>query len=197
MPAFRGNERMEAYEWISNKDLVNSAHMLMSGIDLDPASSDVANEYVNADTYYTPSEDGLNEKEWFGKVYLFPPNYSYFWHHKAQRWKKTRGLSPTLISGYSLWWRTLKRKWLSGEIEQAVYFCNCPDMVRYCQDIFDFPICFLKSTPILYRHFFDGGARDYRNTCTSFVVYLQPSDGADDYTQNFIDIYAEKGRIIV
>lgn len=197
MPAFRGNRRMEAYEWITNSDLVDSAHLLMDGIDLDVASSAVANQYVNAKHYLTPKDDGLNGHEWYGKVYLFPPNYSYFFEKKNSRWKRTRGLSPTLTSGYAVWWNTLKRKWLTGEIEQGLFFANCPDMVRYCQDMFDFPICFLKNTPLLKRHFLSSGNIDARNTCTSFVVYLQPSRNSEEATQRFIEIYDHKGKILV
>jgi hypothetical protein len=69
-------------------------------------------------------------------------------------------------------------------------------MIRYAQDIFDFPICFLKNTPMLRRHYFEDGRIEAKNTCSSFIVYLQPSDDLDNYTQNFIDIYSEKGRII-
>ena len=57
--------------------------------------------------------------KWHGNVYLFPPPQSYFWHHKSQRWKTTRGLSPTLTSGQAIWWKAIKRKWLSGEIESG------------------------------------------------------------------------------
>jgi len=35
----RGNVRSEEFEWITNRDLVDSAHLLMGQIDLDPASS--------------------------------------------------------------------------------------------------------------------------------------------------------------
>ena len=40
----RGNKRVEDFEWITNRDLVDSAHYVMGGIDSDPASSKVANE---------------------------------------------------------------------------------------------------------------------------------------------------------
>lgn len=196
MTSYRKKKFTEEFEWISGEDFVNSAHLLMGGIDLDPASSHVANQYVGADKYYTPEDDGLNEQDWFGNVYLFPPSYTYYWDMKSQRWKRTKGMAHTLVSGHALWWRTLKRKWLSGEVRQGLYFSNSPDMVRYCQDIFDFPVCFLKNTPMLRRHYFADGKIMPKNTCTSFIVYLQPSDGAEDYTQNFFDIYSEKGRII-
>jgi hypothetical protein len=196
MPSFIGNKQVEAYEWISNRDLVDSAHLLMGGIDLDPASSAMANKYVNAKNFYTISDDGLNDQDWHGNVYLFPPNRSYFWNKKAYRWKPTRGLSPTLISGHALWWKTLKRKWLAGEINQAVYFSNCPDMFLYAQDIFDHPICILRTRPILLQHFLSTDEIKSRNTCVSFVVYLQPRKYISEATENFIDIYSEKGRLL-
>ena len=50
----------EDFEWITNYDLVSSAHALLGGIDLDVASSHKANEYVEAANYFTPRDDGLN-----------------------------------------------------------------------------------------------------------------------------------------
>jgi hypothetical protein len=106
-------------------------------------------------------------------------------------------LSPTLTSGHALWWRTLKRKWLSSEIEQGLYFSNFIDMTMYCQDIFDHPVCILKSRPTLIRHYYADDHVMSRNTGCSLVVYLQPKDNIEKATQEFIDIYSEKGRIIV
>jgi hypothetical protein len=197
MPGFLGNKKVEDYEWISNRDLVGAAHLLMNGIDLDPASSKKANEYVQAKTFYTPKEDGLNEMEWFGNVYVFPPKHSYFWHKKSQRWRMTRGLSTTLTSSYALWWRTLKRKWLNNEIEQGIYFANAPDMCMYCQDIFDHPICFFRTRPVLHQHFIHTGEIKTRTTCTSFVVFLQPKEAVSEATEHFIEIYAPMGRVLV
>jgi hypothetical protein len=197
MPAFLGNHKVEDYEWITSRDLIDSAHLLMGGIDLDPASSVKANEYVNAKHFYTPKEDGLNDMDWFGNVYVFPPKHSYFWHRESQRWKMTRGLSPTLTSSYSLWWRALKRKWLNGEIEQGVYFANAPDMFMYCQDIFDHPVCILRTRPCLMQHFVATGETKERTTCVSFVVFLQPHKNVTESTESFIEIYGQKGRILV
>jgi hypothetical protein len=44
----------------------------MGSIDLDPASSDIANMVVKADDYYDSEMDGLS-KEWHGNVWLNPP----------------------------------------------------------------------------------------------------------------------------
>jgi len=194
----RGNERVEEFEWVTNRDLVDSAHMLMGKIDLDPASSAFANEYVGADKYYGPTNDPLNgEDPWFGNVYLFPPSYSYYFNKQKDKWIKTRGLSPTLTSGTALWWKTLKRNWLEGKVNQAVFFTNYLDIVMYCQDIFDFPVCILKSRPTLIRHYYSDDRIITKATGVSLCIHLQPRDRIRESTENFIDIYGPKGRIIV
>ena len=193
----RGNIRSEDFEWITNRDLIDSAHFVLGRIDLDPASSDVANKYVNAKKYFTVKEDGLNEQVWHGNVYLFPPAHSYFWHKKSQRWKVTRGLSPTLTAGHAVWWKAIKRKWLSGEIESGIYFTNYIDMAMYCQDIFDHPVCILKSRPNLIRHYFHKDQLINRTTSCSMVVYLQPKTNIEESTECFIETYRPKGRVIL
>ena len=96
MPIQNIRSHVEDRELITNYDLVASAHALLEGIDLDVASSHVANSYVEAKEYFTPMEDGLNCQQWHGSVYLFPPSGTYFWDKKNQRWKMTRATSPTL-----------------------------------------------------------------------------------------------------
>lgn len=187
-------QKVEDLELITSSDLAGAAHELLGNIDLDPASSKIANSYVGADNYFGPQQDGLNSQLWFGKVYLFPPSGSYFWEEKNQRWKMTRASSVSLISGHALWFRKLYKAWMNGEIEQGLYFSNCPDMVRYDQTIFDFPICFLRTAPILIKHTSEGIGK--HRTCTSFLVYLQPKDRSGEATQKFIDIYSDRGRVI-
>lgn len=184
----------EDRELITNYDLVAAAHGLLGGIDLDVASSKVANEYVEAKEFFTPSDDGLNCQQWYGSVYLFPPSGAYFYEKKTQRWKMTRSSSPSLTSSHAVWFRKLYNSWLAQEIKQGLFFTNCPDMIRYDQRIFDFPICILRTAPILVKHTSEGIGR--HKTCTSLVVYLPPVEEASEAVERFIDIYSEKGRIL-
>lgn len=194
MPIQDIRSHAEDRELITNYDLAAAAHALLEGIDLDVASSKVANQHVEAKEFFTPSDDGLNAQQWYGSVYLFPPSGTYFWERKTQRWKMTRSTSPTLVSSHAVWFRKLYRSWLAQEIEQGLYFTNCPDMIRYEQKIFDFPICILRTAPTLLKNTSDGVSK--HKTCTSFLVYLPPVNSATEATERFIDIYSDKGRIL-
>lgn len=194
MTVRRVTGRKEDQEWITNPELVQAVNQVMGNIDLDPASSKAAQEYVQADHYYTPQMDGLNQQQWYGKVYLFPPGGTYFFDAKNDRWKLTRTSSPTLVSSHALWFRKAYGKWLAGEIEQAIYFTNCPDMVRYEQKIFDFPICFFRTVPRLIRNTSEG--IEMKQTCTAFALYLQPKTNSAEATARFIDVYEQFGRVL-
>jgi hypothetical protein len=63
----------ESNEHYSPPDCVESARSLMGGVDLDPASCELANnEIVMADCFFDREADGFN-REWWGRVWLNPP----------------------------------------------------------------------------------------------------------------------------
>lgn len=59
-------------EWYTPLEYIEKARRVMGSIDLDPASSDEANDIVQATQYYTVDDDGLLQT-WHGRVWLNPP----------------------------------------------------------------------------------------------------------------------------
>lgn len=59
-------------EWYTPPDYIEAARRVMGNIDLDPASSTIANATVQADEFYSKDDNGL-EQEWLGRVWLNPP----------------------------------------------------------------------------------------------------------------------------
>jgi phage N-6-adenine-methyltransferase len=59
-------------EWYTPAIYIDLAREVLGDIDLDPASSELANATVQAQTFYTQEDDGLT-KRWIGRVWINPP----------------------------------------------------------------------------------------------------------------------------
>lgn len=59
-------------EWYTPPEYIEAAREVMGSIDLDPASNEIANQAVNAETYYSLQNSAFNH-DWLGKVWMNPP----------------------------------------------------------------------------------------------------------------------------
>ena len=59
-------------EWYTPPEIIELARKSMGSIDLDPASSETAQNTVGASEYFTIEDDGLSQR-WSGNVWLNPP----------------------------------------------------------------------------------------------------------------------------
>jgi phage N-6-adenine-methyltransferase len=100
-------------EWYTPPEIIEVARRVMGEIDLDPASSAIANEIVKAKRFYSIVDDGLTKK-WFGRVWLNPP------------------YSRTLIRSFT---ELAVEKYQSREIDEAFVLVNNATETRWCQNL--------------------------------------------------------------
>jgi hypothetical protein len=60
-------------EWYTPPVFIEAATAVLGGIDLDPASSEIANRTVKAKTFYTEDDDGLSQDWPVGRIWMNPP----------------------------------------------------------------------------------------------------------------------------
>ena len=89
-------------EWYTPEPYIEAARAAMGSIDVDPASSAIANERVKAAKYYTVDDNGLT-RTWTGNVWMNPP------------------YAQPLIADFA---NVLVEKWHSGEVHQACVLVN-------------------------------------------------------------------------
>lgn len=76
-----------SYEYYTPEFITEGAHRVMGGIDLDPASCDLAQLTVGAAQYYTLADDGLSERNaWAKRLFLNPPYGTVRGKSRAQMW---------------------------------------------------------------------------------------------------------------
>jgi hypothetical protein len=102
----RGTEGTGEFERYTPAKYIEAARMVLGTIDIDPATSELAQQTVNAEDFFIEQEDGLS-KEWIGRVWLNPPYH--------------RELAPKFI-------KKLVREYTAGRTTAAILLTNnCTD----------------------------------------------------------------------
>jgi hypothetical protein len=141
------NQTSGEFEYYSPQDIVDAARRVMGCIDLDPASSAIANQIVRAKRFYTIEDDGLTQK-WYGNVWMNHPF--------------SRANNPK-------WIDRLRVEYEIGDVSQACCICFAATSENWFQPLYDYPLCFLSPRT---NYYLPDGTLKEDVTKGSVVTYL-------------------------
>lgn len=153
-------------EWYTPTNIIESARKVLGIIDLDPASSVIANQTVKAWGYYTKETDGLKQ-EWFGNVFCNPPG----------------GKIKNKSIPVNFWTKLVN----SPRVEQAIFLAFSIELLQTSQRINNDACKHTICIPDRRLSFTDVNGQVVKgNTHASAIVYYSNTvDNTDAFIQEF------------
>ena len=163
-PEFR-----ESNECYTPRRFIELARKVMGTIDLDPASTELANETVKARNYFDIYDDGLRQK-WYGNVWLNPP-YS----------RVNGGTYQELFINKAL------EEYHSGRVSEIIMLLHGLVIYNYYyKPLWEWPTCIVSGT--IYFGKADGS--DVHDGRGNVFTYMGPSQWW------FAKVFSEVGQIV-
>jgi hypothetical protein len=116
-------------EWYTPKEYIEAARRVLGQIDLDPASNPLANDIVQAATFYTSEDTGL-DKDWCGTVWMNPPYESGLIGQFAEKLCDSYA-SGNVTSALVLVNNATETRWFQSIAEQASAACFPKGRVKF------------------------------------------------------------------
>ena len=161
-------------EWYTPARYIEAAREVMSGIDLDPASCEFANQTVKATRYYSQGENGL-AKEWYGRVWLNPPF--------------ARRQTPGQKTNQGFWISKLLEEYQNGHVTEAILLTTCRPDTSWFPPLWQYPICFCDHKVGFYTPEAGQILQEVSHAHGTLFVYLGPNEHC------FIEIFSAFGYI--
>ena len=184
-------------DFVSPPELVAAAAALFEGeISLDPASSEHANNVVQAERYFNWKDNGLKQ-DWRSKnVYLYPPRDISL---KVEQPKSDKLFTKTSYfkkSNQRVWLEVAYKKWLKQEFDEAIVFITSSEVALIStQKIgIDLPMCVLKEHPRLLH---DNEKLEplKHSKVFGFVFYMPSTQDYQTRIHDFHRQYSDLGRV--
>ena len=154
------------YEWYTPKEYIDAVRAVLGEIDLDPATSEFANQTVQSKKIYTVETNGL-DKTWEGKVFMNPP-------FKNELIKQ---FVPKLIKHYK-----------NNEISEAILLTDSCTETSWYQDALDTSTAYCHPKSRLKFYDPNNKIQSAHRPQTFFYFGNNPI--------NFCEIFKEKGYTI-
>ena len=184
-------------DFVTPPELAGVTTAFLGGeISLDPASSDAANEVIQATRYFTWRENGIKQP-WNGKnIYLYPPRD---FADKSEQPKSTKIFEQPKYfrrSNQTVWLELAYQKWIRKEFDEGIVFLTSAEvaLLRTQKLGIDLPICILKKQPKLLHDTPELTPCKY-NRCLGFILYLPSVTETERRIHDFHQLYSDLGRV--
>lgn len=158
-------------DYYTPRYVTDAAREVMGGIDLDPASCDMAQAWIGAGQYFTIADNGLSQP-WGGRVWLNPP-YSY-----------TDGRS-----NQDLWSERLVTEYLQGNVVEGVLLVKAALGYKWFERLWDqWPVCFMRDR---LSFVLPDGTDDGQSKQATAIFYIGGN------VAKFVDVFRKFGRVIL
>ncbi|GGA80565.1 hypothetical protein GCM10011369_23120 [Neiella marina] len=185
------NQSSGNVELYTPPEIIAAARGVLGEIDLDPASSEVANKRVRAKRYFAENDDGLAQP-WAGNVWM---NHPWGAREKACKPKckkkicKRRGYHLAKdFPGNAAWINKLVDEFESGDVTQALCITYASTGEGWFKPLKKYAVCFLDGRTSFYTP--DGEPLN-QNTKGCAVTYFGRN------LQAFYDLFTPFGAVMV
>jgi hypothetical protein len=170
----RGKKKTD--QWHTPQWVIGKSDIVLGGIDLDPASSEIANVRVGAKRFFTKRDAPLDQP-WMGAVFVNPPSGD------------TGRLLPKAF------WNKLLAEIAAGNTTHALFLAYRLEMVRTTQvkcahSLLEFPTCIFERRLVFVNKL---GAPLDGNMSPSCITYVP---GSKDKTALFVREFGDSGVIV-
>jgi hypothetical protein len=177
-------EAHKSNEWYTPSRYVEAAREVMGGIDLDPASCEMANRTVKAKKIYAIEDDGLTQ-DWICKSVWLNPPYGKAIPYTSQG-RYMGGGNTEVKSLQTQFVEKALNEYRNGNTEQLILLVTANTTVKWFQPLWDYPMC-TPSSKITFTVL--GESEGKRQVFGNVFVYLGPHE------QKFIEVFSQFGRI--
>lgn len=188
---------LSSKDFVSPPELIATTAAFFGGsVDLDPASSEHANQVVQADKYFNWQQNGLNQIWKAKNIYLYPPKDIALKHEQPKPTRLFTKNTQFKKSNQRVWLEQAYKKWLHKEFEQGILFITSAEvaLISTQRINFDFPVCIMKEKPRLLLD--DATLKPLKNCRVfGFIYLLPPVTKYEASVSKFREMYSTLGRV--
>ena len=151
------NQDSGNYEYYTPPQFTDSARVVMGDIDLDPASSEIANRDIKARKIFTKETNGLGEV-WSGRVWMnhpFSKGEKKCFKNRARCKKqvcKDRGYHIDFdLPGNTHWIKQIVNEYEKGAVTEAIMICYASTSETWFFPLLDYPQCYIRGRVDYYN----------------------------------------------